>query len=62
MRFTFYLKMALYLTIPKMSSGCLHEATPESVAAQTDHFDKDFVRENVAHVYDVVTALTRPKI
>ena len=29
----------------------------ESAADQTDHFSDAFVRENVAHGYDVVTTL-----
>ena len=29
----------------------MHDGTPESVAAVTDHFANYFVRENVARVY-----------
>ena len=29
----------------------MHDVTRESVAAVTDHFADDFVRENVARVY-----------
>ena len=46
--------MAFYLTKPIWALICLHDVTPESVAALTDHFTHAFVRENVARVYDVV--------
>ena len=50
MRFTCCLKMAFSLTKPI----CLHDVTPKSVAALTDHFADAFVRENAVRVYDIV--------
>ena len=33
---------------------CMHDVTLESVAAVTDHFPDVFVREYIAHIYDVL--------
>ena len=46
--------MAFYLTKPIWARIYLHDVTRKSVAAFTDHFADDFVRENVARVFDVV--------
>ena len=42
-----------HLTKPIWALVCLHDATQESIAALTYHCADDFVRENVALVYDV---------
>ena len=54
MRFTCCLNMAFYLTKPIWALICLHDVTRKSFAALTDHFTDAFVRENVAHIYEVV--------
>ena len=57
MRFTCCFNMAFSLTKHICSLICFHDVTQESVAALTDLFTDAFIRENVAHVYDVVTTL-----
>ena len=54
MRFTCCLNMAFNLPKPKLGPELLHGVIRECIAAMTDHFADAFVRENVAHVYDVV--------
>ena len=46
--------MAFSLTKPIWALICLHDVTLESIVVLTDLFADAFVRENVAHVYDVV--------
>ena len=42
------------LTKPIWALICLHDITRQIIAALTDHFADDFVRENVARVCDYV--------
>ena len=62
MRFTCCLNMAFSLTKSIWAMSCLQDVTEESVAAWAYHFADAFVRENVAHVYDVVATLRRSKV
>ena len=39
---------------PNRALISLHDVTPESVAALTDHFADAFIGENIACVYDIV--------
>ena len=52
----FYLKEPIWALI------CLHDVTRESAVALSDDFADAFVRENVAHVYDVVMTLWHLKV
>ena len=52
MRFTCCLNMVFALQSLNWALICLHDVTPESVAALTDHFADVFISESVVHVFD----------
>ena len=58
MRFSCCLNMALTWKSLNWALICMHDVTPESGAAVTDHIADAFVRENIAHVYMTFESLT----